>query len=88
MWPTCGQRWLHNRFIVGGSRCSAREKHHPWPTCGHDGYITPAFSAVPSEKIRSGPLVGNMNAAFPRVPSDQNGGGGDQRWAHVGKMAA
>ena len=47
-----------NRFRAGG-------QNQKWPTCGQNGYLTPAVSGIPTasergDKIRSGPLVGKM----------------------------
>ena len=44
-----------------------------WPTCGQGGYVTPAVSGIPTasergDKIRSGPLVGNLWARWLRHP--------------------
>ena len=47
-------------------------QNQKWPTCGQNGYVTPAVSGIPHRfrargKIRSGSLVGKM--ATPPLPS-------------------
>ena len=42
-------RWLLNPCRLGGPlRFGAGGPNQKWPTCGQDGYLTPAASGVPS----------------------------------------
>ena len=59
-------RWLRHPFRPGDPhRFRAGGQNHKGPTCGQNGYLTPAVSGIPTasqrgDKIRSGPLVGKM----------------------------
>ena len=67
-------------------------QNHKWPTCGQNGYVTPAVSGIPTAaerggKIRSGPLVGKM--ATSPLPSrgspPLHSGGQNQKWPTCGQ---
>ena len=66
-------RWLRHPCRLGDPhRFRAGGQNQKWPTCGQNGYVTPAVSGIPTasergDKIRSGPLVGKM--ATSRLPS-------------------
>ena len=59
-------RWLRHPCRLGDPhRFRAGGQNQKWPTCGQNGYVTPAVSGIPTasergDKIRSGPLVGKM----------------------------
>ena len=59
-------RWLRRPCRLGDPhRFTAGVQNQKWPTCGQNGYLTPAVSGIPTasergDKIRSGPLVGKM----------------------------
>ena len=79
LWP----KWLRHPCRLGDPhRFRAGGQNQKWPTCGQNGYVTPAVSGIPTasergDKIRSGPLVGKM-ATSPLTsrgsPPLQNGG--------------
>ena len=64
-----------------------------WPTCGRNGYVTPAVPGIPTAAelggggIRSGPLVGKV--AMSPLPSRGSpplqSGGGNQKWPTCGQ---
>ena len=82
-------QWLPNPCRLGGTQCSAGEQNQKWPTCGHNGYLTPAVSGVPNalhgDKIRNDPHVG----LTPAVSGVSNALHGDKirNEAHVGTVA-
>ena len=57
-------QWLVNSCHLGGPQCFARGQNQKWPTCGHNGYVTPAVSGVPNavheDKIGSGPHLATV----------------------------
>ena len=59
-------KWLRHPYRLGDSQhFKAGGQNRKWPTCGQNGYVTAAVSGIPTasergDKIRSGPLVGNM----------------------------
>ena len=89
-------RWLRqpcrlgypHRFVAGG-------QNQKWPTCGQNGYVTPAVSGIPTasergDKIRSGPLVGKMPTsphAVSGIPSASQRGDKIRSGPLVGKVA-
>ena len=64
-------QWLHHPCLLGAPPYPARAHNQKWPTSGHNGYITPAFSGLPNaqqgENIKNGLQVGK--AATSPVPS-------------------
>ena len=59
-------RWQRHPCRLGDPhRLRAGGQNQKWPTCGQNGYVTPAVSGIPTasergDKIRSGPLVGKV----------------------------
>ena len=59
-------RWLRHPCRLGDPhRFRAGGQNQKWPTCGQNGYVTPAVSGIPTasergDKVRSGPLVGKV----------------------------
>ena len=66
MWAT----WLRQPCRLGDPhRFRPGGLNQKWPTSGQNGYVTPAVSGIPTasekgDKIRSGPLVGNMTTSL------------------------
>ena len=67
-------------------------QNQKWPTCGQNGYVTPAVSGIPTAaergaKIRSGPLMGKM--ATSPLPSRGSpplqSGGQNHKWPTSGQ---
>ena len=64
--PLLWAKWLPHPCRLGDAhRFRAGGQNQKWPTCGQNGYLTPAVSGIPTasergDKIRSGPLVGEM----------------------------
>ena len=54
-------QWVPNPCRLGRTQWGQNQN---WPTCGHNGYLTPAVSGVPNalhgDNIRNGPHVGTM----------------------------
>ena len=63
-------KWLRHPCRLGDPhRFRAGGQNQKWPTCGQNGYVTPAVSGIRTasergDKIRSGPLVGNMTTSL------------------------
>ena len=63
-------------------------RNQKWPTCGQNGYVTPAVSGIPTTSqrggggVRSGPLVGKMaTSPLPcRGSPPLQSGGQNQKW--------
>ena len=64
-------KWLPHPSRLGDPhRIIAGGQNQKWPTCGRNGYLTPAVSGIPTasergDKIRSGPPVGKMATSPP-----------------------
>ena len=41
-------QWLPNPCRLGGPQCSAQAKNQKWPTCEHNGHLTPTVSRIPN----------------------------------------
>ena len=76
-------KWLPHPCRLGDPhRIIAGGQNQKWPTCGQNGYLTPAVSGIATasergDKIRSGPLVGEMaTSPLPSrgSPPHQSGG--------------
>ena len=84
-------KWLPHPCRLGDPhRLRAGGQNQKWPTCGRNGYLTPAVSGIPTalergDKIRSGPLVGEM--ATSPLPSrgspPHHSGGTKSEVAHL-----
>ena len=85
-------KWLPYPCRLGDPhRLRAGGQNQKWPTCGQNGYLTPAVSGIPNtasergDKIRSGPLVGKM-ATSPLPPRRSpllHSGGAKSEVAHL-----
>ena len=57
-------QWLANPCVSGVPYALDEGQNQKWPTCGHNGYLTPAVSGVPNAlhgyKMTNGPHVGTM----------------------------
>ena len=59
-------KWLPHPCRLGDPhRLRAGGQNQKWPTCGQNGYLTPAVSGIPTasqrgDKMRNGPLVGKV----------------------------
>ena len=89
-------RWLRQPCRLGyPHRFRAGGQNQKWPTCGQNGYVTPAVSGIPTasergDKIRSGPLVGKMPTsphAVSGIPSASQRGDKIRSGPLVGKVA-
>ena len=80
-------QWLHHPCLLGDPQCPAQGENQKWPTSGHSGYITPAFSGIPNAehrgKIRKGPHVGTVaTSPLPSPGSPMPSTGRKSEWAH------
>ena len=86
-------KWLPHPCRLGDPhRIRAGGQNQKWPTCGRNGYLTPAVSGIPTasergDKIRSGPLVGEMATSDCRLrdPHRIRAGGQNQKWPTCGR---
>ena len=86
-------KWLrHPRRLGDPQTLQSGGQNQKWPTCGQNGYVTPAVSGIPTAfrvggKIRSGALVGKV--ATSPVPSRGSpplqAGGQNQKWPTCGQ---
>ena len=86
-------KWLRHPCRLGDPhRFRAGGQNQKWPSCGQNGYVTPAVSGIPTasergDKVRSGPLVGKV--ATSPLPSrgspPLHSGGLNQKWPTSGQ---